>query len=57
MDDVVTKISSTVKNISTGKTPIKPSDISPPAFKIQKPKSISNDSNIMESLNKNLDQQ
>ena len=40
MDDVVTKISSTVKNISTGKTPIKPCDISPPAFKIQKPKML-----------------
>ena len=33
MDDVVTKITSTVKDINTGKTPVKMADVKPPAFK------------------------
>ena len=46
MDDVVTKISNTVKNINTGKTPIKASDISPPAFKMQKTTTSNNTDTI-----------
>ena len=33
MDDVVTKITNTVKDINTGKTPVKMTDMRPPAFK------------------------
>jgi len=33
MDDVVTKITNTVKDINTGKTPVKMTDVKPPAFK------------------------
>jgi len=33
MDDVVTKITKTVKNINTGKTSVKMNDVRPPAFK------------------------
>jgi hypothetical protein len=47
MDDVVTKISNTVKNINTGKTPIKMSDISPPPLKAPK---IINPSNKWDML-------
>ena len=36
MDDVVTKITNTVKNINSGKTPVKMNDIRPPAFKAPK---------------------
>ena len=33
MDEVVTKITNTVKDINTGKTPVKMTDVKPPAFK------------------------
>ena len=33
MYDVVTKITNTVKDINTGKTPVKMTDVRPPAFK------------------------
>ena len=33
MDDAVTKITNTVKDINTGKTPVKMTDLKPPAFK------------------------
>ena len=36
MDDVVTKITNTVKNINSGKTPVKMNDVRPPAFKAPK---------------------
>jgi len=36
MDDVVTKITNTVKNINTGKTPVKMNDVQPPALKAPK---------------------
>lgn len=36
MDDVVTKITNTVKDINTGKTPVKMKDVRPPALKAPK---------------------
>ena len=36
MDDVVTKITNTVKDINTGKTPVKMNDVRPPALKAPK---------------------
>jgi len=36
MDDVVTKITNTVKNINSGTTPVKMNDVRPPAFKAPK---------------------
>ena len=33
MDEVVTKLTNTVKDINTGKTPVKMTDVRPPAFK------------------------
>jgi len=41
MDDVVTKITNTVKNINSGKTPVKMADMRPPAFKSPKTPKIS----------------
>ena len=32
MDDVVTKLTNTVKNINTGKTSVNMNDVKPPAF-------------------------
>ena len=43
MDDVVTKITKTVKNINTGNTPVKMNDVKPPAFKA--PSKVSTTSN------------
>ncbi len=48
MDDVVTKITNTVKNINTGKTPVKMNDVRPPALKAPKTlMSTSNDWDMM----------
>ena len=48
MDDVVTKITNTVKNINTGKTPVKMNDVRPPALKAPNTSmSTSNDWDMM----------
>ena len=48
MDDVVTKITNTVKDINTGKTPVKMNDVRPPALKAPKTSmATSNDWDMM----------
>ena len=48
MDDVVTKITNTVKNINSGKTPVKMNDVRPPALKAPKtPVGTNNDWDMM----------
>lgn len=48
MDDVVTKITNTVKDINTGKTPVKMNDVRPPALKAPKTSTAtSNDWDMM----------
>ena len=47
MDDVVTKITNTVKNINTGKTPVKMKDMRPPALKAPKTTVSSNGWDMM----------
>ena len=50
MDDVVTKITNTVKNINTGKTPVKMKDMRPPALKAPKTTVSSNGWDMMTIL-------
>ena len=48
MDDVVTKITNTVKNINSGKTPVKMNEVRPPALKAPKtPVGTNNDWDMM----------
>ncbi len=48
MDDVVTKITNTVKNINSGTTPVKMNDVRPPALKAPKtPVGTNNDWDMM----------
>jgi hypothetical protein len=50
MDDVVTKITNTVKDINTGKTPVKMKDMRPPALKAPKTTVSSNGWDMMTIL-------